>query len=145
MRIGLQPLSNIRHLLEGWRTRQEAAPVRFQSGEISPAPANLINRDFQAAATNEKSLTDITEFIRADYRPSSTACANAFECGAGLGIRRVGRRAGIVQSHDKCSLPGLRGLAGCQRGTLFILARFLSTRGDTAKDNHITIYCLSLK
>lgn len=31
-------------------------------GEISPAPENLINRDFQAAAPNEKWLTDITEF-----------------------------------------------------------------------------------
>ncbi len=31
-------------------------------GEISPAPENLINRDFQAANPNEKWLTDITEF-----------------------------------------------------------------------------------
>lgn len=31
-------------------------------GEISPAPENLINPDFQAAAPNEKWLTDITEF-----------------------------------------------------------------------------------
>ena len=31
-------------------------------GEISPAPENVINRDFQAAAPNEKWLTDITEF-----------------------------------------------------------------------------------
>ncbi|MCB8877408.1 IS3 family transposase [Acidisoma silvae] len=31
-------------------------------GEISPAPENLINRDFQAASPNEKWLTDITEF-----------------------------------------------------------------------------------
>ncbi len=31
-------------------------------GEISPAPDNLINRDFQAANPNEKWLTDITEF-----------------------------------------------------------------------------------
>ena len=31
-------------------------------GEISPAPENIINRDFQAAARNEKWLTDITEF-----------------------------------------------------------------------------------
>ncbi len=35
-------------------------------GEISPAPGNIINRDFQASAPNEKWLTDITEFhIRA--------------------------------------------------------------------------------
>ncbi len=31
-------------------------------GEISPAPENLINRNFHAAAPNEKWLTDITEF-----------------------------------------------------------------------------------
>ena len=31
-------------------------------GEIRPVPDNLINRDFQAAAPNEKWLTDITEF-----------------------------------------------------------------------------------
>ena len=31
-------------------------------GEISPAPENLINRDFRAAAPNQKWLTDITEF-----------------------------------------------------------------------------------
>ncbi|MCC8397700.1 IS3 family transposase, partial [Paraburkholderia sp. MMS20-SJTR3] len=31
-------------------------------GEISPAPGNLINRDFRATAPNQKWLTDITEF-----------------------------------------------------------------------------------
>jgi transposase InsO family protein len=31
-------------------------------GEISPAPENIINRDFHAATPNEKWLTDITEF-----------------------------------------------------------------------------------
>jgi transposase InsO family protein/transposase-like protein len=31
-------------------------------GEISPAPENLLNRDFSAGAPNEKWLTDITEF-----------------------------------------------------------------------------------
>ena len=31
-------------------------------GEISPAPENLINRDFHADTPNEKWLTDITEF-----------------------------------------------------------------------------------
>jgi transposase InsO family protein len=31
-------------------------------GEIGPALENLINRDFRAAAPNEKWLTDITEF-----------------------------------------------------------------------------------
>ena len=31
-------------------------------GEISPAVENLVNRDFQAEAPNQKWLTDITEF-----------------------------------------------------------------------------------
>jgi putative transposase len=31
-------------------------------GEISPAPENLLNRDFGAGAPNEKWLTDIKEF-----------------------------------------------------------------------------------
>lgn len=31
-------------------------------GEISPAPENILNRDFSATAPNEKWLTDITEF-----------------------------------------------------------------------------------
>jgi putative transposase len=31
-------------------------------GEISPAPENLVKRDFMAAAPNEKWLTDISEF-----------------------------------------------------------------------------------
>jgi putative transposase len=31
-------------------------------GEISPAPENIINRDFRASKPNEKWLTDITEF-----------------------------------------------------------------------------------
>ena len=31
-------------------------------GEISPAPDNLVNRDFSACAPNKKWLTDITEF-----------------------------------------------------------------------------------
>lgn len=31
-------------------------------GEISPAPDNLLNRDFSASAPNQKWLTDITEF-----------------------------------------------------------------------------------
>lgn len=31
--------------------------------EISPAPENIINRDFQAAGPNEIWLTDIKEFL----------------------------------------------------------------------------------
>lgn len=37
-------------------------PYGSYAGEISPAPENLINRNFHASAPNEKWLTDITEF-----------------------------------------------------------------------------------
>ena len=38
------------------------ASKRSYLGEINPAPEYLINRDFHAATSNEKWLTDITEF-----------------------------------------------------------------------------------
>lgn len=45
---------------------QAATPKRRRygsyMGEISPAPENLLNRDFRSAAPNQKWLTDITEF-----------------------------------------------------------------------------------
>lgn len=39
-------------------------PRRYRSyaGEITPAPENIVNRDFNATAPNEKWLTDISEF-----------------------------------------------------------------------------------
>ena len=43
-------------------TVKKRRPYGSYLGEISPAPDNLINRDFQACAPNEKWLTDITEF-----------------------------------------------------------------------------------
>jgi transposase InsO family protein len=53
------------------RLMKQACPVAATSkrrrygstmGEISPAPENLLNRDFGAGAPNEKWLTDITKF-----------------------------------------------------------------------------------
>ena len=44
------------------RCNTEAALVRLILGEISPAPDNLLNRNFRAATPSEKWLTDITEF-----------------------------------------------------------------------------------
>ena len=43
-------------------TVKKRRPYESYLGEISPAPDNLIKRDFQACAPNEKWLTDITEF-----------------------------------------------------------------------------------
>ena len=42
--------------------RPRRRPFGSYLGEISPAPENLINRDFHAKTPNEKWLTDITEF-----------------------------------------------------------------------------------
>lgn len=42
--------------------RPKRRRYRSYVGEISPAPENIINRDFHAAAPNEKWLTDISEF-----------------------------------------------------------------------------------
>ncbi len=55
---------------DGWTlTEERLVPLlrkrkRYGSymGEISPAPDNLLNRDFSAGAPNKKWLTDITEF-----------------------------------------------------------------------------------
>jgi transposase-like protein len=48
---------------EGLRAaRPKRRKYRSYIGEISPAPENIINRDFHAAAPNEKWLTDISEF-----------------------------------------------------------------------------------
>jgi transposase InsO family protein/transposase-like protein len=55
----------VRRLMKQERLAVPTARRRRYSsylGEICPAPHNLINRDFQAAAPNEKWLTDITEF-----------------------------------------------------------------------------------
>jgi len=42
--------------------RPKRRRYRSYIGEISPAPENIINRDFHAEAPNEKWLTDISEF-----------------------------------------------------------------------------------
>jgi transposase InsO family protein len=42
--------------------RPKRRRYRSYIGEISPAPENIINRDFHAVAPNEKWLTDISEF-----------------------------------------------------------------------------------
>lgn len=42
--------------------KQKRRGYRFYIGEITPAPENIVNRDFHATAPNEKWLTDISEF-----------------------------------------------------------------------------------
>ncbi len=43
-------------------TKPRRRGYRSYVGEISPAPENIINRDFHSASPNEKWLTDISEF-----------------------------------------------------------------------------------
>lgn len=67
-------------------------------GEISPAPENLINRDFHAAAPNEKWLTDITEFR---IRAGKVYLSPVIDCFDGLAISwAIGTRpdAGLVNT-----------------------------------------------
>jgi transposase InsO family protein/transposase-like protein len=45
-----------------YAARPKRRKYRSYIGEISPAPENIINRDFHAEAPNEKWLTDISEF-----------------------------------------------------------------------------------
>lgn len=42
--------------------RPKRRRYRSYAGEITPAPENIVNRDFHATAPNEKWLTDISEF-----------------------------------------------------------------------------------
>lgn len=42
--------------------RPKRRGYRSYAGEITPAPENIVNRDFNATAPNEKWLTDISEF-----------------------------------------------------------------------------------
>jgi transposase InsO family protein len=43
-------------------TRPKRRGYRSYAGEITPAPENIVNRDFNATAPSEKWLTDISEF-----------------------------------------------------------------------------------
>src|SRR4051812_43615285 len=51
----------VESLRRGVRQLQLEHDILTYGGEISPAPENIINRDFRAGAPNEKWLTDITE------------------------------------------------------------------------------------
>ncbi|AUB78259.1 transposase [Spiribacter roseus] len=54
---------------------------RFSSyrGELNPAPENIIARDFQASAPNEKWLTDITEFPVLDGKVYLSPMTDCFD------------------------------------------------------------------
>ena len=77
-------------------------------GEISPAPENIINRDSQALAPNEKWLTDITEFhIRAGYLSPIIDCFDGMVISWAIGtIRSMSRKA---SSQDNAAYEGFFG------------------------------------
>ena len=55
----------VRRLMkQEWLVAAMSKRLRYGSymGKISPAPDNVLNRDFSAGAPNEKWLTDIKEF-----------------------------------------------------------------------------------
>jgi transposase InsO family protein/transposase-like protein len=54
-------------------------PYSSYGGEISPAPANLIQRDFHAAEPNQKWLTDITEMKAADAKVYLSPVLDCFD------------------------------------------------------------------
>jgi len=62
-------------------------------GEVSPAPARNINRDFQAAAPNEKWLTDISEF---HIRAGKVYLSPIIDCLKGLVISWAIRTTGCA-------------------------------------------------
>ena len=73
------------------------------SWENGPAPENLINRDFQAAAPNEKWLTDITEF---QIPAGKVYLSPMIDCFDGLVVSwSIGTRphADLGQHHAGCS------------------------------------------
>jgi putative transposase len=59
-------------------------------GEISPAPDNLLNRDFSASAPNEKWLTDITEF---QIPAGKVYLSPMIDCFDGMVVELVDRHA----------------------------------------------------
>jgi transposase InsO family protein len=90
-------------------------------GEISPAPDNLLNRDFSADAPNEKWLTDITEF---QIPAGKVYLSPMIDCFDGMVVSRsIGTRpnAELVNTMldaaiDKVSASGERPVVHSDRG-----------------------------
>ncbi len=59
--------------------RKHMRKYRSYQGEITPAPENLIERDFHAEAPNKKWLTDITEFRIPAGKPYLSPVVDCFD------------------------------------------------------------------
>jgi len=90
-------------------------------GEISPAPDNLLNRDFNAFAPNEKWLTDITEFqIPAGkvYLSPMIDCFDGMVVSWSIGTRPNAELVNTMldAAIDKIAVSGERPLVHSDRG-----------------------------
>ena len=59
--------------------RKKKRAYSSYQGEITPAPDNLLQRDFHAALPNEKWLTDITELVAADGKVYLSPMIDCFD------------------------------------------------------------------
>lgn len=66
---------------EGLEARSSRKSLHYSSylGECSPAPENLLNRDFHAGAPNQKWLTDITEIKASDGKVYLSPVLDCFD------------------------------------------------------------------
>ena len=106
-------------------------------GEISPAPDNLLNRDFSASAPNEKWLTDITEFqIPAGkvYLSPIIDCFDGMVVSWSIGTRPNAELVNTMldAAIDKLSASGSRPVVHSDRGGHYRWPGWLS-RTDAAK------------
>jgi transposase InsO family protein len=86
-------------------------------GEISPAPENLLDRDFNAGGPNEKWLTDITEFLIPAGKVYPSPMIDCFD--------------GMVVSWSIGTVGGQAGFAGSQRQSCSARCRERGARQTT--------------
>lgn len=104
-------------------------------GEISPAPENLLNRDFGAGAPNEKWLTDITEFqIPAGkvYLSPMTDCFDGIVVSWSIGTRRIAELVNTMldAAIDKLATSAERPVVHSDRGGHYRWPGWLSRIAD---------------
>ena len=104
-------------------------------GEISPAPDNLLNRDFSADAPNEKWLTDITEFqIPAGkvYLSPMIDCFDGMVVSWSIGTRPNAELVNTMldAAIDKLATSGERPLVHSDRGGHYRWPGWLSRIAD---------------
>lgn len=104
-------------------------------GEISPAPDNIINRDFSASAPNEKWLTDITEFQKPAgkvYLSPMIDCFNGMVVNWSIGTRPNAEMFNTMldASIDRIAASDSRHLVHSDRGGHYRWPGWLSRIAD---------------